>query len=178
MSAHRLTPHSRFLLSASRRLDTAHSLYTYVDAALGSISGSYPHQREQIFAALGISELLCVGLGRAVDMLQQIPTRFSVNLQVPATITAKALALREIRNAFEHIEDRALGNVRGKPDADALSIFDQTELLTRGVLKYATHSLALRSEVLPMLLDARRAAFETVGQVAGPAKELNVPIIF
>ena|GEM_PF-7044707 len=88
MSAHRLTPHSRFLLSASRRLDTAHSLYTYVDAALGSISGSYPHQREQIFAALGISELLCVGLGRAVDMLQQIPTRFSVNLQVPATITA------------------------------------------------------------------------------------------
>ena len=76
----------RFLLAASRRLDTAHSLYTYVDAALGSFSGSYPHQREQVFAALGLSELLCVGLG-AVDMLQQIPTQFSVNLQVPATIT-------------------------------------------------------------------------------------------
>ena len=27
-----------------------------------------------------------------------------------------------------------------------------------------------------MLLDARRAAHETVGQVAGPAKELNVPM--
>lgn len=168
----------RYLLSASRRLDTAHSLYTYVESALGSFSGPYPHQREQAFAALGLSELLCVGLGRAVDMLQKIPTKFSVNLQLPATITAKALALREIRNAFEHIEDRALGTVFGEPDANALSIFDQTDLLTRGVLKYATHSLALRSEVLPMLLDARRATFETVGQVAGPAIELKVPIVF
>jgi hypothetical protein len=63
----------------------------------------------------------------------------------------------------------------GKPDADALSIFDQTDLLTRGVLTCASHSLDLRSEVLPMLLDARRAAFETAVQVAGPAYVLNVP---
>lgn len=129
----------RFLLSASRRLDTAHSLYTQVEAALGSFSGPYPHQREQAFAALGLSELLCVALGRAVDMLQRIPTQFSVNLQLPGTITGKALALREVRNAFEHIEDRALGNVRGKPDANALSIFDQRDLLTCGVLTYASH---------------------------------------
>jgi len=107
-------------------------------------------------------------------MLQQIPTKFSVDLQLPATITRKALALREIRNAFEHIEDRALGKVRGKTDADALSIFDQRDLFTRGVLTYASHSLALRSEVLPMLVHARRAAFETAVQVSGPACVLNV----
>jgi hypothetical protein len=111
-------------------------------------------------------------------MLQKIPAQFSINLPLPATITAKALALRDIRNAFEHVEERALGNVWGKPDADALSIFDQTDLLTRGVLTYASHRLDLRSEVLPMLLDARRAAFETAVQVAGPAYVLNVPIIY
>ena len=88
-------------------------------------------------------------------MLQKIPAQFSINLPLPATITAKALALRDIRNAF-----------------------DQTDLLTRGVLTYASHSLDLRSEVLPMLLDARRAAFETAVQVAGPACVLNVPIIY
>jgi len=168
----------RFLLAASRRLDTAHTLYTQVNVTLGSFSGSYPHQREQAFAALGLSEVLCVSLSRAVDMLQKIPAQFSINLPLPPTITAKALALRDIRNAFEHIEERALGNVWGKPDADALSIFDQTDLLTRGVLTYASHSLDLRSEVLPMLLDARRAAFETAVQVAGPAYVLNVPIIY
>jgi hypothetical protein len=164
----------RFLLSASRRLDTAHSLYTLVEGALGSFSGPHPHQREQAFAALGFSELLCVALGRAVDMLQKIPTEFSVDLQLPATITGKALALREIRNAFEHIEDRALGKVRGKTNDDALSIFDQRDLITRGVLTYASHSLALRSEILPMLVDARRAAFETAVQVSGPVRVLNV----
>ena len=160
------------------RLDTAHTLYTQVNVALGSFSGPYPHQREQAFAALGLSEVLCVSLSRAVDMLQKIPAQFSINLPLPPTITAKALALRDIRNAFEHIEERALGNVWGKPDADALSIFDQTDLLTRGVLTYASHSLDLRSEVLPMLLNARRAAFETAVQVAGPAYVLNVPIIY
>jgi hypothetical protein len=168
----------RFLLSASRRLDTAHSLYLQVEAALGSISGPYSNQREQAFATLGLSEILCVTLSRAVNMLQQIPTQFSVNLQLPLTITGKALALREIRDAFEHIEERALGNVRRKLDSDALSIFDQTDLLTRGVLTYASHNIALRSEVLPMLVDARRAVFETAVQVAGPAIVLNVPIIF
>ena len=114
----------------------------------------------------------------SVNILKRILTQFSGNLQLPATITGKALALQEIRHAFEHIEDRALGNVRGKPDADALSIFDQTDLLTRGVLTYASHSLALRSEVLPMLVDARRAAFESAVQAAGPAIVLNVPIMF
>jgi hypothetical protein len=168
----------RFLLAASRRLDTAHSLYTQVEAALGSISGPYPHQREQAFAALGLSEVLCVSLSRAVDMLQKIPAQFSINLPLPATITGKALPLRDVRNAFEHIEERALGNVWGKPDANALSIFDQTDLLTRGALTYASHSLDLRSEVLPMLVDARRAAFETAVQVAGPAIVHNVPIIY
>jgi len=54
----------RFLLSASRRLDTAHSLYTQVELALGSFSGPHAHQREQAFAALGFCELLCVALGR------------------------------------------------------------------------------------------------------------------
>lgn len=168
----------RFLVAASRRLDTAHSLYTLVDAARGSLSGPYPKQREQAFAALGFSELLCVTLSRAVDMLQQIPTRFSVDQQLPPTIIGKAPVLREFRNAFEHIEDRALGNVRGKPNADAHSIFDQRHLLAQGVLTYASNSLDLRSEILPILVDARRAIFETAVQVAGSAIELNAPIIF
>lgn len=168
----------RFLVSASRRLDTAHTLYTQVNVTLGNFSGPYPHQREQAFAALGLSEVLCVSLSRAVDMLQKIPAQFSINLPLPATFTAQALALRDIRDAFEHIEERALGNVWRKPDADALSIVDQTDLLTRGVLTYASHSLDLRSEALPMLLDARRDAFETAVQVAGPAYVLNVPIVY
>jgi hypothetical protein len=111
-------------------------------------------------------------------MLQKIPAQFSINLPMPATITGKALALRDIRDAFEHIEERALGNVWGKPDADALSIFNQTDLLTRSVITYASHSLDLRSEVLPMLLDARRVAFDTAAQAAGPAIVLNVPIVY
>jgi hypothetical protein len=90
----------RFLLAASRRLDTAHSLYTQVEAALGSISGPYPNQREQTFAALGLSEVLCVALSRAVNILKRISTQFSVNLQLPPTITGKALALQEIRNGI------------------------------------------------------------------------------
>jgi len=81
----------RFLLAASRRLDTAHTLYTQVEATLGSISG--PYQREQAFAALGLSEVLCITLSRAVNMLQRIPTQFSVNLQLPAAVTGKAPAL-------------------------------------------------------------------------------------
>jgi hypothetical protein len=168
----------RFLFAAARRLDTAHALCADVLGALTDRPEPFIKFRQRLFAALGLAELMCIALGRAIDMLRSIPSQFSVPMTLPETVTTFFPALREIRNAFEHIEDRALGNVHGKPHADALSVFDQRDLISSGVLRYASHSLDLRSEVLPMLVDSRRVVLEVAAATAGAARTLNVPVSF
>ncbi len=82
-------------------------------------------------------------------MYQQIPTKFSVTAQIPRSTLTKASELKEIRDACDHIDERAFGkaSIKGKPNADAISIFDQKDI-TRGILRYAAHSLDLLSEML------------------------------
>ena len=164
----------RLLLAASRRLDTAYSLYSQTQHLLRGLSGDFRQKREQVFTALGLSELLCIALSRAVRLLKQPPLR----LRLPTSIKNKTPALTKIRDAFEHIDERAGGKVKGKPHADALSIFDQKDFVSKGVLKYASHTLDLGSEVLPMLVDARRAIFEAAVLHTTPTIISTAQIVF
>ena len=169
----------RFLAAAARRLDTAHALHVN---ALGQL-GTRPDEpfiktRARLFEALGYAELMCVALNRAIGMVNNIPVEFSVQTDVPQSADAISLALTDMRNAIEHIEDRAFGKVRGKPDLHALSIFDQAEFFSSGVLRYGDHSLDLRGDIAPALISSRRFIFEVAAEKSGAARINNVPIEF
>jgi hypothetical protein len=168
----------RFLFACARRLDTAHALYANVVEALTGRPDPFIKARHRVFAALGQAELMCVALGRAIDMMTNVPSQLTAPVVLPAISATVTLALREIRNAFEHIEDRAVGNVRGKPHVDALSIFDQRDLISHGVLRYAAHSLDLRTDVFPMLIEVRRAVLNSAIAASGSGKSINVPLAF
>ena len=168
----------RFLFAAARRLDAAHALCLDVLAVLTEHPEPFIVARNRLFGALGRAELMSVALGRALDMLQTLPGRFSLQIPIPGIVVRISPALREIRNAFEHIEDRAVGNVRGKPHADALSIFDQRRLISSGILTYSSHALDLRREVLPALIESRRFVIDVAVTMAGAARTLNVPLDF
>lgn len=115
---------------------------------------------------------MCIALHRTVRILQ----RRSLALQLPASVSKKKKALAEIRDALEHIEERAVGRVRKEDRPEAVSIFDQRDFVSRGVLTYSSHSLDLRLEALPMLIDLRRKIFEAAAQHTGPAIESGASI--
>jgi len=168
----------RFLFATGRRLDSAHDLCVSVLEALTDRPEAFIRARGRLLGALANAELMCIAFGRAIDMLLDIPSRFSISVVVPAAAAAALPALREIRNAFEHIEDRALGNVRGKPHPEALSIFEQSDLISHGVLRYGSHSLSMKDDILPMLVDARRSLVEIAAAFAGTAKTIDVAVTF
>ena len=131
-----------YLFAMARRLDTAHALCVTAINLLNEQSdmSSLPG-RAQVFRAWGHAELACVALYRAIKMIREFPSEFTSLVAVPKTMEALFPALEEIRNSFEHIEDRAMGQVRRKPHQDAVSTFDQSALLKSGILQYASHSL-------------------------------------
>jgi hypothetical protein len=147
----------RYLFAAARRLDQAHALCS---------------------DALGRAELMCMALGRGLDMIQALPGKFGVQRAIPDVVGEITPALAEIRHAFEQIDDRAVGNVRGKLDAQALSIFEQPRLVPDGILAHGSYALDLGAEVLPALVESRRFVMEVASAIAGPARSLDTPVDF
>jgi len=87
---------------------------------------------------------------------------------VPSAITSRSDAVTAIRNPYEHIEDRALDKVKGKPHIDALTIFDHASLLADGVITYGLHKLDLTTDV-PEIISSVRQFLKTVAGDALPA---------
>lgn len=169
----------RFIFAAARRLDSAHAHWATSTNQTENVPGEgFIRTRARIFRALGDAESMCIALNRSAMMIRKIPSKFAVSPAVPSIVNEIYPALNAIRNAFEHIDERALGKVHGSAQPDALTIFDQKDFLTSHVLRYAGHSLDLRQQVLPALIDGRQFIFDVASEKAGPSKTLNAPIEF
>ena len=131
--------------------------------------------REAMFDALGHAESISVALSRAVRMVAQARRAISTPAAVPSQVDAIEEAVLAIRNAFEHIDERAVGRARNENSVDAMSVFDQSDFFASGVLRYAGHSLDIRAEVIPALIAGRRFIVKAATK-AGLRKTINEPI--
>lgn len=154
--------HVRYLLAAARRLDAANLAFISASRAYTDLSNDLagPVLRRTALELLSWTETLMVALGRVLDMALKARAILGTTVRLPSTIRDHELACRTIRNAIEHIEDRAQGQVRGQLDPVALTLFDQSQLLTEGVISYGPHRLDLMTDV-PELIAATRAFFFT-----------------
>ena len=171
----------RLLFAAARRLDTAHDLcVNALDQLKGPSDEPFINTRARAFKALGYAELMCVAFNRAIRMINIIPSKFTVSAVVPKSVDAIFPALKDIRDALEHIEERAFGIVSasGSQHPDALTIFDQDDFYSSGVLSYAGHALDVRAGVVPTLVSSRQFVFNVAVEKAGAAITNNVPIEF
>jgi len=156
----------RYLLAAARRLDLAHRQFQRIRRDLDELGNlpPGPQTRRAVFDIVGEIEMAVVALSRAVDMATKLPNLTTVPTPVPASMTAAVKTLTQLRNAYEHIEDRAQGQVLGKPDPVALTIFDWTSLLMDGAITYGPHRLELNA-IQPLLLDTRSFLKTAAGEV-------------
>jgi hypothetical protein len=170
----------RYVLAAARRLDAANRLLLSVqqagerlsaDAEAGDVPG--PVLRRHFADMLSSVEMLAVALGRVTDMVCSAGTAIGCTVPVAPFVDARKDAVRALRNAYEHIEDRALGQVNGRPDPRALTIFDYEPLLKEDVLAYGEHRLGVTDEIPRLLADIRQFVKDVVsgpGTAPTPAR--------
>jgi hypothetical protein len=167
----------RYLLAAARRLDGAHALLKQAMALHDEDAVNFTAKRDQMFLSLSLSEVFVVALSRTIDMLDGIRGEFSLATPLPSLLAEKKGGLTDMRNAFEHIEDRALGRVRGKAHADALSVFEQGGFPQKG-LSYAGKTLDLDKEALLLLLASRQFILDAAIEIGGPGRAFNGSLMF
>jgi hypothetical protein len=157
----------RYLLAAARRLDLAESLFRRVEELRHSDPEGAPAVRRAIFELVGATELAVVSLSRAMDMCVKARLDIGATTVVPPAITLRRAAVTAIRNAYEHIEDRALGQVWNKPHPDALTIFDHVSVAEDGLIRYGSHRLDLMADV-PQIIAATRQFLKAAAGEASP----------
>ena len=148
---------TRNVLAAARRLDTAHRSFERIHQRLDTFdaNGPGPVVRLEVFEIVGDLETAVVALSRANDMAMQVGGLATITTPIPSSLTQMSTGLTKIRDAYEHIGDRAQGNVNRKPDSQqALTIFDWTSMLAERVIAYADERLAL-ADVPQLFLDTR-----------------------
>ena len=165
-----------YLLAAARRLDAAHR---HCAGALNFLDNPPEEKgfraREAMFDALGDAESMCVALSRAIRMIARARATISTPSAVPPEVNAIMEAVVAIRDAFEHIDERAIGKARKENSVDAMTVFDQSDFFASNVLRYAGHSLDIRGEAIPALIAGRRFVVEAATR-AGLRKIVNAPI--
>jgi chemotaxis regulatin CheY-phosphate phosphatase CheZ len=90
-----------------------------------------------------------------MDMAKKAANLTGTSASLPDSIARLSTSVAAIRNAYEHIEDRALGTVFGKPDPVALTIFDHGALLREDTIVYGEHRLTL-NELRTLISDTRQ----------------------
>lgn len=162
----------RYALAAARRLDMANELLVDAFALEEEVNAEPrmpgPQMRRRLYKVLGCVELAVISLGRGIAMVLEFPSKFGISCETSETLRSAQQALKAIRNAYEHIDDRALGNIRGTPSEDALTIFDFERLLREDVVVYGAHTLGLSTEVPRLLAEAREALKAMVGTAVPP----------
>lgn len=121
-------------------------------------------QRIGFFRALSEAEVTIIALHRAMNMLQQFDGVFPLGLEIPDRIRKLEPIVKDMRDAFEHIDERAQGkiNIRGQMDAEALTIFNQPDFIGSSVLHYRGKSLRFHEDVLAALLSCRELVLKVI----------------
>lgn len=154
-----------FIFAFARRLDAAHRSWSEaMKDRENAISEGGITRRAGSFNALATAEVTLVALYRTTTMAGTLVQKYCPDLVVPDEVQKIQPALKEMRDAFEHIDERAEGKVgmNQKLDSSALSIFDQPDFIESAVLRYKEHSLNFDEDVLSALLACRELIIESI----------------
>ena len=150
------------VLAAARRLDATHVFWSATMEALeesAALAGI--ERRSTLFRALAMAEVAVISLSRGVEILYRLEERFDLSLQIPKEINSLRATLRRMRNALEHIDERAMGEASDGTAGSAMSIFFQPYFVDQGVLTYAGEGM-LFTKGVPVALGHCREVIMSV----------------
>ena len=167
-----------YFFALARRLDAAHAAWELaIRERDNARSEGAIGQRIGFFRALSEAEVAVIALHRAINMLLQFNGVFPLGLEIPASLQKLEPIVKDMRNAFEHIDERAQGkiNQHREMDAEALTIFHQPDFIGSSMLHYRGKDLDFYEDVLAALLSCRELVLKVIDLRANAQTENGDP---
>ncbi len=146
----------RLISSGARRLDSAQLQIERVRHGIETAppEGSIAH-RERAHEVIGDAELAVIALDKALDIIVSLPGRYRLSGAVPPIVTAKRQLIADLRDHYSHIEERAFGKVKERPDPKAKEAWDFVSLLVDRRFTDGHVTLGLDTEATELCVAAR-----------------------
>ena len=96
-------------------------------------------------------------------MVERLVKEFCPGLSVPDGVAETRDAVKAMRDAFEHIDERAEGKVKiNELHPEALTIFNQPDFVASSMLRYRQDQLNFESQVIRALVDCRELIMDAI----------------
>ncbi len=96
-----------------------------------------------------------IALNKALEIIVSIPGRYAVGRSIPPEITQHVGLLERLRHHYEHIDERALGKVKGQVTPHAEEAWDFVSLVASRTLTDGRGALGIDAEATSLCLAAR-----------------------
>ncbi|MDP9343944.1 MAG: hypothetical protein M3Q23_18005 [Actinomycetota bacterium] len=161
-------PNWRYLLTAARCLDGAHRQFELLREDLERYTPSVARAMDLVNEA----ELAIMALHRALTMAQSVSTRVGISRPMPARIARRARGIKELRDSFAHIDERAAGMRRGRADPrDVMRLYrGGAALLDTRTVRFGRWSLCVDKPATDLMVEVRgylRAAWHDLRRLQG-----------
>ena len=162
-----------FLFALARRTDAAHTLWaSTIEKLKEARAGKGIAQRQEILNSLATAEVTLIALSRCYRMAGGLIRKYCPELHLPESIQSTRETVKEMRDAFEHIDERAAGIIGpGKEHPSALTIFNQPDFIPSSVIRYKSHELDFENQVLAGLIGCRNLIMEAMKARASISNE-------
>lgn len=166
IGTHHVVEAGMLTTAAAYRLDAAQHLLRRAEGTRDSLQAEDDLSGAQVVAK--VDELIhlvqegIVALARCIALIERGVETSTFAIPLPAEIESYKDVIKDIRDAYEHIDERAFGRVgvRRVPDERAFMIFEHEGLVRSGVIEYLDHRLVLSE--LPKVLEACRTAIKAL----------------
>lgn len=146
----------RLLWSGARRLDSAH---LQIERVRSGIEGIAPEGSiafgEDVHRIIGDAELAVTALDKGLDVAVSLHGRFQIARTMPPVVTQKRPLIGRLRDHYEHIDERALGLIWGKPDPAAEDAWNFEKIFTERAFTDGQDSLGIDAEATELCIAAR-----------------------
>jgi hypothetical protein len=160
----------RTFWSAARRLDTGHRQVERIRAAIEDLPplGS-PAGRQAAQEVIGDAEMAVWAIDKALDIAVAIQGRYRIEGAFPSIIEEKRPLVEALRDHYSHIDERAYGKVKEKPDATAEEAFEFAAIISRREFTNGWEALGLDQEATDLCIATRDYLVRAWGQVTAEA---------
>jgi hypothetical protein len=146
----------RLVMVAGRRLDSGHRQIERVRAGLKAMPAlGSPAGRTAVHDIVGDADLAVIAIDKALDIVSCLYGRFGVRASLPAIVATHRPLIASLRDHHAHIDERAVGRIRGRPHPDAEKAFEAAMLIRDRVLTDGTDALSIDADMTELLIATR-----------------------
>lgn len=150
-----------YFSSLARRLDFAHIQFERVRSGIDALQVQLDYELETAMEVLADAEAAVTALHTAIKMSRSLEEEFGGTPFLETVSTAQCQAIRQLRNSYEHVDARAMGQIDPSKSVDLTT----------------AHSLFFSADFGRQLVEGRRLSYgEWTFEIDGEASAVCVSL--